>query len=165
MDHCDECGFRFDSVPREELAPTIRSFGPAYADVLSGPDDKVRAHPFDGVWSVLEYACHMRDVLRTQRGRIALALREDVPAFVPMGRDELVVQDRYNEQDPANVAAELTDVANALAEALDALDDDGWNRTGIYNWPVKAERTLDWIARNTVHEGKHHLMDIDRLLS
>ncbi|HYZ91556.1 MAG TPA: DinB family protein [Actinomycetota bacterium] len=165
MEFCDECGFRFDSVPRDRLADTIRSFGPAYADVLSKPVDALRAHPVEGVWSVLEYACHVRDVFRTQRERIAIALREDVPEFVPMGRDELPAADRYNEQDPAVVAAQLGDAADELADALDALDDSGWNRTGIYSWPVKAERTLDWVARNTVHEGKHHLMDVERLLS
>jgi hypothetical protein len=165
VDHCDECGFRFDSIPREQLAQTIRSFGPAYADLLTKPDKTLRAHPIDGVWSALEYACHMRDVLRTQRARVELALCEEVPEFVPMGRDELPVKDRYNEQDPATVGAELSQAANELADALDALNEASWNRTGIYNWPTKAERTLDWVARNAVHEGKHHIMDIDRLLS
>ena len=44
-----------------------------------------------------------------------LAQREVDPVFVPMGRDERVVEDRYNEQDPGVVAAQLLDAAETFA--------------------------------------------------
>lgn len=43
-----------------------------------------------------------------------------------------------------------------------ALDDAGWERTAVYNWPTPAVRTMAWVARHTVHECRHHLMDIER---
>ena len=106
----------------------------------------------------------MRDVLRAQRERVALALSADEPRFASMRREERVTEERYNEQSPDVVAAELTEAANALADALDALDEAGWQRTGVYNWPESRPRTVDWIARHTIHEGEHHEMDVQRLL-
>ena len=37
-------------------------------------------------------------------------------------------------------------------------------RTGVYHWPTTEVRTVDWIARHTVHESVHHFSDIERLL-
>jgi hypothetical protein len=33
-----------------------------------------------------------------------------------------------------------------------------------YNDPVREVRTLEWVAVHTLHEGKHHLLDIGRVL-
>jgi S-DNA-T family DNA segregation ATPase FtsK/SpoIIIE len=78
-----------------------------------------------------------------------------------MGREERVVNDRYNEQDPAVVAAELMAAAAVLALDFAALDDAGWRRVGVYNWPERAERSMLWLGQHTVHEGEHHLGDVD----
>ena len=104
----------------------------------------------------------MRDVLRVQHDRILRAQSEDRPAFAPMDRDRRVVDDAYNRQDPTRVAAELREAATALAHLLSGLDDAGWRRTGLYNFPVQAVRDVEWIARHTLHELAHHLMDVDR---
>ena len=99
-------------------------------------------------------------MLRVQTERIQLAQREVDPVFVPMGRDERVVEDRYNEQDPARVAAELLASAETFATLLDGLDDAGWARTGLYNYPEPALRTVEWIAIHTSHELLHHRGDL-----
>jgi S-DNA-T family DNA segregation ATPase FtsK/SpoIIIE len=95
---------------------------------------------------------------------VAQALDEDVPTFVPMGRDQLVVDRRYNEQDPAAVLDELAANAEAMADACLALTDAEWDRTGIYGYPAPTERNLRWVARHTIHEGHHHLLDVGRTL-
>jgi len=77
-----------------------------------------------------------------------------------MGRDERAVDDRYNEQDPAVVARELLAATEALASLLEGLDDAGWARTGIYNYPEPAVRTVEWIAIHTNHEMLHHRGDL-----
>ncbi len=167
---CDECGFDYDGVPDAEVADRLRSFGRRYRAPLTRGlpgetlDDLLRQRPAPEVWSALEYACHMRDVLAVQRDRIALALVEDRPTFVPMGRDERVVDDRYNEQDPIAVADALAANAETMAEACLALTDAEWDRTGIYGYPTPTERSLRWIARHTIHEGHHHLLDVGRSL-
>ena len=163
MDRCAECGFVYDDVAVGALPGVLRSFGPRWAELLrsTSPDD-LRRRPSPEVWSGLEYACHVRDVFRVQHDRLRLALAEDSPEFQPMGREELVVSARYNEQDPAVVAAELEAEASALAGALAALDEAGWARTGIYDHPERRSRTMVWFGRHTVHEGEHHLMDVER---
>lgn len=116
------------------------------------------------MWSALEYACHVRDVFRVQRERVQLALAEDKPAFASMRREERVVEERYNDQQPAQVALEIVGAAASLARLLESLDDQGWHRTGIYNWPERRVRAVEWIGRHTIHEAQHHLQDIDGLV-
>jgi hypothetical protein len=167
---CEECGFDYDGVPDAEVADKLRSFGRRYRAPLSrglpgeSLDTLVRTRPEPDVWSALEYACHTRDVFEVQRGRIDRALAEDVPTFVPMGRDQRVVDLRYNEQDPAVVVVELAANAEAMAATCEALSDEQWQRTGIYNYPEPTERDMRWLARHTIHEGHHHLLDVGRSL-
>jgi hypothetical protein len=161
VDHCEECGFIYDSVGRSDVPERIRDLGRRYRATVTARSD-VRRRPAPDVWSPLEYACHVRDVLRVQRERVALALRADRPDFVPMGRDELAADERYNEQDPEAVLAELAAEAAATADAIAALEPAGWLRTGRFPWPNPELRTVEWVARHTVHEGEHHLIDIAR---
>lgn len=166
VEPCPECGYNYDEVTRAAIPERIRTLGSTYQQRLSDhPPDRLRAYPVATAWSPLEYACHVRDIQEVQRERVQLALAEDQPSFTPMGRDERVVEQRDNDQDPADVATELAVAADALAETLDARRDLDWERTGIYNWPTRQPRTIDWIARHTIHEGQHHLHDIDRLLA
>lgn len=164
MDACDECGFVYDT-PRTEIVTAIRGFGRRYAELLEGRSEaELRRHDRDGVWSPLEYACHVRDVFLVQRGRVAQALAEHEPAFTSMRRDERAVEERYNEQDPATVIRQLNAAADDLASSLEALDGAGWERTGLYAYRGPEVRTIEWIARHTIHEGVHHVMDIERQL-
>jgi hypothetical protein len=159
VDHCDQCGFDYDSVAVEELPGRLEGAGPRYGAALAAIREP-RRRPEPEVWSPLEYTCHVRDVLRVQGERLELALRTDEPEFVPMGRDELVVTDAYNAQDPRVVMTELAAAATELARAFAALSPAQWDRTGIYNWPVAESRTMLWLGRHTVHEIEHHLMDL-----
>lgn len=160
-----ECGFDYAGIDRVDIPDVLRSLGVRYRDTLGEIDDAaLRAHPLPDTWSALEYACHMRDVFRVQRERVLLALSEEEPAFAPMRREERVVEERYNEQQAVQVGGEITDAAESLAVEFETLDEDAWNRTGVYNWPERRVRTVDWIGRHTIHEGEHHLQDIDRLV-
>jgi hypothetical protein len=162
-DACRTCGFSY-ALHRGEILPWLRVDADGFVARLRSFDEaSVRRRPAPDVWSPLEYACHVRDVLRVQRARIEQAQREEVPEFAPMRREERVVEDRYNEQDPAVVADEIVSAARDLEATLAALDDDGWTRTGIYNYPARAERTVEWIAAHTVHELLHHRIDIGTL--
>jgi hypothetical protein len=157
---CRECGFTY-AIGRDEIVPWFRSDVAAFTAKLGQFDDeRIRVRPEPDTWSPLEYACHVRDVLRVQTERIALTQREIDPVFVPMGRDERVVEDRYNEQDPTRVTDELLAAAETLASLLESLDDEGWRRTGHYNYPEPALRTVEWIAIHTNHELLHHRGDI-----
>jgi len=159
-DVCRDCGFSY-AVGRAEITPWLRSDARSFVAKLAGFDDTaVRTRPEPDVWSPLEYACHVRDMLGVQTERVELAQREVEPTFVPMGRDERVIEDRYNEQDPIEVANQLRAAADGLADLLDSFDDEAWLRTGIYNYPEPALRTVEWIAIHTNHELLHHRIDL-----
>lgn len=164
MQRCDQCGFAFDAVPPPTIPDALRALGPRYAAALDAAERAAatRRRPTRQVWSALEYTCHVRDVLRVQRDRLALALRQNRPAFETMRREERATEERYNDQEVATVLEELTQAAERMATALEGLDDQQWARTGIYPWPEPAERSLTWVARQTLHEGLHHLEDIAR---
>jgi hypothetical protein len=99
-----------------------------------------------------------------QRERVELALVEHEPTFEPMGREELVTRDRYNEQDPVVVEQQLANAAHALAALFDGLDPTQLARTAIYNYPTREPRTIAWIGRHSVHEGRHHLRDMEHVV-
>jgi hypothetical protein len=160
VESCPDCGYVYARGRAETLA-WLRSDAKAFVAQFESFDDAaVRRRPAPVVWSPLEYACHVRDVMRIQTARVEQAQREDEPKFTPMGREERVVNDRYNEQDPATVAIEITRAADELLAGFERLDDAGWARTGIYNYPEPAPRDIDWMAAHTVHELYHHRLDI-----
>ncbi len=163
---CDQCGFVYANVALDAAGGALRDRSGRYGRLLAeaAPAD-LRSRPAPGIWSALEYACHVRDVLEVQRERLHLALTTDRPAFEPMGRDERVERDAYNEQEPGAVADELAAAADRMATDLEALDDDGWQRAAVYNWPTVAERSMEWVARHTVHELEHHLGDMEVALA
>ena len=166
MDHCDECAYRYGDVVLDEIPALLVAPADDYGVRLSEvPSRELRAHPLAGTWSALEYAAHVRDVLAVQRERIQQAQAEACPEFAPMGREDRVTADAYNEQAPRAVAAELQHAAQSLAEVLRHLAADTWQRPCIYPWPVRSPRTIAWMARHTLHEGLHHRRDVDRVLA
>lgn len=160
---CPECGFDAQGFPREQVGQMVRDNAAAWQPILARPDG-LTSRPTDDRWSALEYACHVRDVFSVQRGRVAQALAEDRPTYASMGREERVVNDRYNEQDPATVVDDLAANAEAMAAACAALTDEQWARRGLFPNPTPTERDLRWLARHTIHEGHHHLLDVGRVL-
>lgn len=164
---CDECAFDFDGTDPTEAAATIRGFGRRYRAPLTRglPDEDLdamlRARPETGGWSALEYACHVRDAFAIYDHRIGRILEEDRPDFPAMHRDDVAVQRDYNGQDPAAVADDIGAAAETLASRFETLDGPAWERVGVRDG---FEMTLAWIARNAVHEGNHHLLDVGRVL-
>ena len=122
----------------------------------------LRLRPAPDAWSALEYACHVRDAFGVCDHRIAKTLAEDRPIFQAMDRDAAVVRFAYNEQDPVVVGAELAEAAEKLAQRVEAVPDDGWERVGVRD--TGYEMSVAWIARNALHEASHHLLDIGRTL-
>ena len=155
---CGECGFDPAGVRREDVGTRVRAGVPRWAEVL-GPDGAVRPGP--EVWSPLEYACHVRDVHRIFGERVAMVLAEDDPTFANWDQDETALTDRYAEQDPAVVAAELAAAAEAVAAAYDALDpaDDAlWARPGRRS--NGSLFTLGSLAAYHLHDVEHHVWDV-----
>ena len=159
---CAECGFTYDIDQALAAGDDVQKFAAEVAATLRNIDIDVRARPRPEVWLPLEYACHLRDVLHVQRERVLMARRVNGASCTPMGREERVEHDGYNEQDPAAVARQLTDAATLFANVLARLSAGDWDRTVVYNYPETHERSLRWLAVHTVHDVQHHLVDIRR---
>ncbi|MEV5839113.1 DinB family protein [Nocardia sp. NPDC052112] len=164
MTDCAECGFDYDPELVPEVSALTRVHAAEYAALLDGDIRVLRQRRAPEVWSPLEYACHVRDVLLAQRERVLLARRVDRPEPEPMGRDERVEHDGYADQQPSDVARQLEDAAMLFANVLDRLTPSAWDRELIFTYPQRQERTLRWLALHTLHELRHHLVDIRRQL-
>lgn len=164
---CAECQFDFDAVDLESTAAAVGAVARRFAAPLTRglPDEDldaiVRTRPAPEMWSALEYACHVRDVLGLNVSRISRALVEDRPVVEAMRRVEVVAERGYNEQERAGVLAEIETAAEALAALLASVGGDGWDRAVVRDGE---ELTVGWMARNVVHECSHHLLDVGRAL-
>ena len=73
-----ECGFHYEDVAAEDVAGRLPAIVDELCAALAGvPDAVLRHRPEPAVWSPLEYCCHLRDVLITQRERVVRILVED----------------------------------------------------------------------------------------
>lgn len=162
---CDECGFDHAAVPEDGIAAALRAVPGRFRERLDPFPAAGRRRPAPGVWSAVEYACHVRDVVLVQRERAIRTLVEDVPSFPPMHRDERVALAGYGDEDPAAVVAGLEVAADLLARVFERAGPEALARRCVYNFPAPAERTLAWVGRHTLHEAHHHLADVDRVLA
>jgi hypothetical protein len=157
---CPECGFEAAAVAPTAVGDLVRANAAAWQDVLAQPAREVRQRPSDDRWSALEYACHVRDVLVLYDARLQLMLSEDGPDFANWDQDVAAVEGRYDEQDPARVAADIAAAGAVIAQHFDGVPDDAWGRTG--NRSDGARFTVDSFARYFVHDPVHHLDDVEK---
>jgi hypothetical protein len=153
---CEECGFDASTLSERDVAELIRLNAAQWPAVLARPDVAVR--PNDSAWSALEYAAHVRDVFRIFDGRIRLMLEQDDPLYANWDQDATAVAERYNEQDPTVVGAELTAAAATLSGTLDSVSGGSWMRPGRRG--DGAQFTIASLARYLAHDPAHHLWDV-----
>ena len=157
---CPECGFDTQAFPREAVPKMIMTNAAAWQDVLTGPGD-TQTRPAPGRWSALEYGCHVRDVFRIFDERLDMMLTLEDPLFPNWDQDETAVADRYAEQHPDKVAAELGELAQVIANHFQGVTGDEWQRTGSRS--DGASFTVETFARYFIHDPVHHLYDVTGL--
>ncbi|MBW3573918.1 MAG: DinB family protein [Actinobacteria bacterium] len=157
---CEECGFRDDAVTMADAVEALPAFGARYRERLSGVEPGVlRSRPAPGTWSPLGYAAHVRDVFAWYDEWVGRALVEDRPVVVAPTPDEAAELGRYDELDAGEVATALAANAERLAARFAAVPEEAWPRVHVRRGH---ERSVLFTARRAVHEGDHHLLDIDR---
>lgn len=161
---CDECGYDAGTIDLPDVGRAVRDNAAAWRVVLGGPAARRRRHP--DVWSVTEYAAHVRDVHEVFAERLALVVAEtgaDEPCFANWDQDVAAVEGRYDLAQPAEVAAELAAGAALVANAYDAVPADAYERVGHRsNGSTFTTLTL---ARYHLHDVVHHLWDVRRELT
>jgi SAM-dependent methyltransferase len=153
---CPDCGFVASAVTVDRLAEVVRDNATTWEAVLTLADVAVRPAP--GVWSPLEYACHVRDVHRIFDLRVGLMLEEDGPLFPNWDQDDTAVAQRYGEQDPTVVSVDLMDAAVTVARRYEAVPPDAWSRRGFRS--NGSEFTVESIGQYHLHDVVHHAWDV-----
>ena len=153
---CPECGFDASAVRLADVPRILRENTAAWPQVLLRPD--VRDRPNDATWSPLEYAAHVRDVFRIFDTRLAAMLSEDDPEFENWDQDATAVAERYADQEPAFVSAELVSAGHQLADAFEAVPRQDIARTGRRG--DGAAFTVETLGQYLVHDPIHHLWDV-----
>jgi hypothetical protein len=153
---CPECGFDVTRFPIEDIGDMIRSNAGQWAPILREP--LVGERPSEDRWSALEYACHVRDVFRLYDHRLSLMLQVEDPTFPNWDQDATAIEQRYQDEDPLEVAAEIEAAGARLAERFDGVEGAAWKRTGTRS--DGAHFTIETFARYFIHDPMHHLHDV-----
>ena len=154
---CPECGFDASGFARDQVAAEARAIAATWVRLLAEPGAALRTRA--DRWSVLEYACHVRDVFRVCDYRLERMLTEDGPHYDNWDQDATAIDDHYDEQDPTTVGHEVTAAAAVMADRFDRVSGEAWQRTGYRS--DGARFTVDTFARYVIHDPMHHLWDVE----
>ena len=155
---CPECGFDVRSFPREEMGEMIRANAARWEELLAHPS--VRERPSEDRWSALEYGCHVRDVFRLYDERLRMMVEQDDPLYPNWDQDQAAVDEAYSDQDPAEVASQISEAGTRLAARFDSVHGDTWERTGTRS--DGARFTIESFARYLIHDPIHHVYDVEQ---
>ena len=112
------------------------------------------------MWSIAEYADHVREVLFGMRFLLDTAISQPGTDLGESPPSQFEPQPRQ-----IDVEAALNGIdseARSLSQQLAELSSDEWLLTVTFDGTSVDPH---WIARHTVHDATHHLLDIARLRS
>jgi hypothetical protein len=166
---CPECGLNYDTILPPDMVVALRSYPRRYREFFpprdddEKPDGVIRRRPAPGVWSALEYAAHVSDVFDELADVVQRMVKGSEPTMKHgLDPDARATEAKYNEQDRDAVLARLETSAEHMADVIARVPNDAWRRTATFPF---GERDVLTMARNSVHEGYHHLRDIESVLS
>jgi hypothetical protein len=112
-------------------------------------------------WSMLEIACHLRDVEAFFAERYGKLANHDRPQLRGIKQDELAARLRYNEDDPAQVLKEFQSLRAESVAVLSALSYQSWQRGGVH--PTRGTVTIAWTAEHAAEHDANHLRQVRAL--
>lgn len=159
VEHCSECGFDGGDWTDRSAVDAIAQLPDRWrvaADGLSEFDASRR--PLPDVWSIAEYADHVREVLFGMRFLLESAIDQpgvNLGSSPPSGFDP----------EPADIELGraldgIEREASALAGRFAELEPESWGVAAVVDGDVV---DAHWICRHAVHDASHHLLDVDRL--
>jgi hypothetical protein len=111
-------------------------------------------------WSALEYAGHVADVYELTDERLKRMLKKKNPTFSDWNQDHAAVESDYASADPAKLSYSLAATAGKVADVVDRVRGDQWERGGSRS--DGASFTIESFARYILHDVTHHLWDVER---
>ncbi|HET7294721.1 MAG TPA: DinB family protein [Vicinamibacteria bacterium] len=141
---------------RFELLGRLAEAPKALAATVKGLDpEAARRRPADGKWSILENACHLRDIELVYAERFTRTAFQDRPSFWMLDNDRSARELRYDAQDLKAVAGEFAARRADTLTLLRALPHAAWRRTGIH--PKRGELSLEALAEHLARHDESHL--------
>jgi len=147
---------------RWDILSKLQETPRALASLLRGvPHEVLRRKPAPEKWSMLEIACHLRDVEQLFLERHAKMANHDRPALRMINQDELAVALKYNEDDPGAAMREFRALRTQTTALLSALAHQSWQRIGLH--PKRGEFSIAVQAEIHVNHDANHLNQIRAL--
>jgi hypothetical protein len=160
---CEPCGLAYAELSVDRCVELVtESVGTVVALLSTVEDGGLRRRPEPGTWSVVEYACHVRDVLSVFALRVHRGVHEDRPSLDPMYNDWRAERFGYARTPVDVLLAELGTAVEGYMAEVRSVPDAAWNRT-VVRRPDEV-RTVRWLVRQAAHECVHHVADIRRLV-
>jgi len=161
---CETCRLAYRDLDVDRCLALVAESTTALAELLPSLGEAIlRGRQRPEVWSPVEYACHVRDVLLTFAVRVHRGVVEDRPMLDPMYADWRAERFGYGATRLDVLLAELTAAAEGFADEVRAVPDDAWGRLVVRR--SEEVRTVRWLVRQAAHECVHHLADVRAGLS
>jgi hypothetical protein len=169
---CAECGFDADRTSVPDSIVALRSFPrrwrAAFALLDAEDDDVLRRRPSPTVWSGLEYLAHTRDAIAVNGWGLAKTVIEDHPVLEWPGDGDV---DKPADDNPVSTTpdaetglSELSANVERVADKASRTDAGDWRRPATLRGSRDEEVDALWFLHHCVHEGVHHLRDVQRVL-
>jgi hypothetical protein len=136
---------------------------PARLRVLAdGFAGDARKQPSPGAFSLLEHACHLRDIeLLAYERRIQRMLHEESPEMPDVDGSVIAAEADYNANEELGPAMDAFAALRALnVAALEALSDEQWSRTGVLDGVAI---TIAELASRMAEHDRAHLAELEAL--
>jgi hypothetical protein len=159
VERCDECGYDANDWSDSSAVTAIEGLPTRWRQALAGlTSGELHRRPIPAMWSIAEYADHVREVLFGMRFLLDTAV---TTPGVDLGESPSSPFDPEPRRIEVKMAlAGIDREATALRERLTRLSPDQWNLA------VKLDGhdvNPHWIARHLVHDATHHLGDVANL--
>jgi hypothetical protein len=142
-------------MERNEVIATIRALPDGVTGLVGElAAEQLRRHLSPGEWSVLEICCHLRDDGEISTQRIQRLATEDNPAIEGYDEAALAAERNYGGDDIARVLPALRAAWAELAQTLEQLPPDAWQRAGSH--PERGALTLGSEAQDYANHAHEH---------
>ena len=161
---CETCRLAYPDLDVDRCLSLVAESTAALVELLPSLREAIlRGRPQPAVWSPVEYACHVRDVLLTFAVRVHRGVVEDRPMLDPMYADWRAERFGYVATRLDVLCLELAAAAEGFTNEVRAVPGDAWGRL-VVRRPEEV-RTVRWLVRQAAHECVHHLADVRAGLS
>jgi DinB superfamily len=159
VEQCQQCGFNGDDWSDVVALEALLELPSRWAIAVSGLTFRdANRRPVPEMWSIAEYADHVREVLFGMQFLLETAISQP-------GADVGASPESRFDAEPRQIEVKraldgITRESTTLRVSISKLPATAWESTIILD-----DTGVDphWIVRHAVHDATHHLLDVERL--